>query len=381
MTPVELIERLVSFDTVSANSNLELIDFVSSYLGDQGIEAQVLLNEEKTKANLLATIGPSLKGGVALSGHTDVVPVAGQPWDTDPFTVVERDGKLYGRGTADMKSFIAIALALLPEMLAQPLRHPIHFAFSYDEEIGCRGAPHLIAAMVEGLPQPSAVIVGEPTDMRVVNAHKGANSFTTEVTGHEVHSSQPHRGVSAVMTGARLIAFLDAIAAEKRAAADPACGFDPPYSTIHVGTVQGGTALNIVARRCTFEWEMRHVPDDDPEAVFQRFERLCSDEIEPAMRVVAPETGISTRRVASVPGLTVVEESEAEILARTLSGANRSYTVAYGTEAGLFQQAGMAAIVCGPGSIDQAHQPNEWISLDQVEAGTAFIRKLIENLR
>ena len=381
MTPVEMIEKLVAFDTVSANSNLELIDFVSSYLADHGIEARVLLNEEKTKANLLATIGPSIRGGVALSGHTDVVPVVGQAWDTDPFAVVERDGKLYGRGTADMKSFIAIALALLPEMLSQPLHHPIHFAFSYDEEIGCRGAPHLIAAMVEGLPRPRAVIVGEPTDMLVVNAHKGANSFTTEVTGHEVHSSQPHRGVNAVMTAARLINFLDEIAAEKRAAADPTCGFDPPYSTIHVGTVQGGTALNIVSRRCAFEWEMRHVPDDDPDAVFKRFERLCSDQFEPAMRLVAPETGIATRHVAGIPGLTIVEDSEAESLARALTGANRSYTVAYGTEAGLFQQAGMAAIVCGPGSIDQAHQPNEWISLAQVEAGTAFIRKLIESLR
>ncbi len=381
MTPVELIEKLVAFDTVSANSNLQLIDFVGSYLADHGIEAQVLHNDEKTKANLLATIGPSVKGGVALSGHTDVVPVVGQPWDSDPFAVVERDGKLYGRGTADMKSFIAIALALLPEMLAQPLRQPIHLAFSYDEEIGCRGAPHLIAAMVEGLPRPKAVIVGEPTDMRVVNAHKGANTFRTEVTGHEVHSSQPHRGVSAVMTGARLIAFLDQIAAEKRNAADPACGFDPPYSTIHVGTVHGGTALNIISRHCIFDWEMRHVPEDDPEAVFKRFEQLCSDEFEPAMRAVAPETGIATRRVASYPGLVAVEDSEAEMLARTLSGANRSYTVPYGTEAGLFQQAGMAAIICGPGSIDQAHQPNEWISLAQVEAGTAFIRKLIESLR
>jgi acetylornithine deacetylase len=280
-----------------------------------------------------------------------------------------------------MKSFIAIALALLPEMLAHPLKHPIHLALSYDEEIGCRGAPDLIAAMVEGLPRPRAVIVGEPTDMRVVNAHKGAHSYTTEVTGHEVHSSQPHRGVSAVMTGARLISFLSDIAAEKRVAADPTCGFDPPYSTIHVGTVQGGTAFNIVSRHCEFEWEMRNIPDDDPEAVFQRFKQVCADEIEPAMRVVAPETGIASRSMASVSGLTAVEDSEAESLARALSGANRSYTVAYLTEAGLFQRAGMAAIVCGPGSIDQAHQPNEWISRTQIEACTAFICKLIESLQ
>jgi acetylornithine deacetylase len=381
MTPIELIEKLVAFDTVSANSNLELIDFVRDYLAEHGVEARVLLNDEKTKANLLATIGPSIAGGVALSGHTDVVPVVGQPWDTDPFTVVKRDGKLFGRGTADMKSYIAIALALVPEMLAQPLKHPIHLALSYDEEVGCRGAPHLIAAMVEGLPRPKAVIVGEPTDMRVVNAHKGANTYSTEVTGHEVHSSQPHRGVSAVMTGARLISFLDDIAAEKRATADPTCGFDPPYSTIHVGTVQGGTAFNIVSRHCEFEWEMRNIPGDDPDAVFQRFKRLCTDEIEPAMRVVAPETGIASRSIAGVSGLAAVENSEAETLARTLSGANRSYTVAYLTEAGLFQRAGMAAIVCGPGSIDQAHQPNEWISLAQIEACTGFMHKLIESLR
>ena len=235
--------------------------------------------------------------------------------------------------------------------------------------------------MVEGLPRPRAVIVGEPTDMRVVNAHKGAHSYTTEVTGHEVHSSQPHRGVSAVMTGARLISFLDDIAAEKRVAADPTCGFDPPYSTIHVGTVQGGTAFNIVSRHCEFEWEMRNIPGDDPDAVFQRFKRVCADEIEPAMRVIAPETGIASRSMASVSGLAAVENSEAESLAQTLSGANRSYTVAYLTEAGLFQRAGMAAIVCGPGSIDQAHQPNEWISLAQIEACIAFMHKLIESLR
>ena len=376
-----MIERLVGFDTTSRESNLELIGFIAEYLGGHGIESEIIHDESGRKANLHAVIGPVRDGGVVLSGHTDVVPVDGQAWRSDPFVVREADGRLYGRGTADMKSFIAIALALLPEMLAQSLRQPIHFAFSYDEEIGCRGAPHLIAAMVEGLPRPKAVIVGEPTDMRVVNAHKGANTFSTEATGHEVHSSQPHRGVSAVMIGARLIAFLDQIAAEKRAAADPACGFDPPYSTIHVGTVEGGTALNIISRRCTFTWEIRHVPEDDPEAVFERFERLCRDEFEPVMRAVAPETGIATRRVASYPGLRVVEDSEAEMLARTLSGANRSYTVAYGTEAGLFQKAGMAAIICGPGSIDQAHQPNEWISLAQVEAGTAFIRKLIESLR
>ena len=381
MTPIELIEKLVAFNTVSANSNLELIDFIRDYLLEYGVEAQVLYNEEKTKANLLATIGPSIAGGVALSGHTDVVPVIGQPWDTDPFTVAERDGKLFGRGTADMKSYIAIALALVPEMLAQPLKHPIHLAFSYDEEIGCRGAPNLIAAMVEGLPQPRAVIVGEPTDMRVINAHKGANTYSTEVTGHEVHSSQPHRGVSAVMTGARLISFLDDIAAEKRAAADPTCGFEPPYSTIHVGTVQGGTAFNIVSRHCEFEWEMRNIPGDDPDVVFQRFKRLCADQIIPVMREIAPETGIVSRSIVGVAGLEAVENSEAESLARTLIGTNRSYTVAYLTEAGLFQRAGMAAIVCGPGSIDQAHQPNEWISLSQIEACTGFINKLIESLR
>lgn len=380
-TSIELIEKLVAFDTVSANSNLEMIDFVRGYLLDRGVSARILYNEDKTKANLLATIGPLVKGGVVLSGHTDVVPVLGQPWDSNPFTVIKRDGKLYGRGTADMKSFIAIAMALVPEMQEQALSYPIHFAFSYDEEIGCRGAPHLVAAMAKDLPQPSAVIVGEPTDMRVVNAHKGAHCFTTKVTGHEVHSSQPHRGVSAVMTGARLISFLSDVAAEKRATANPNSDFDPPYSTIHVGTVQGGTAFNIVSRHCEFDWEIRNLPEDDPEELFQSFERLCRDSIEPEMRMVAPEAGITSDSTASVSGLTAVDNSEAETMARMLSGANRSYTVSYLTEAGLFQRAGMAAIVCGPGSIDQAHQPNEWITLAQINACTTFIQKLIQKLR
>lgn len=381
VTPIELIEKLVAFETVSANSNLELIEFIRMYLASYGVESQLIFNEEKTKANLLATLGPSIPGGVALSGHTDVVPVIGQKWHTDPFKMVERDGKLYGRGTVDMKSFIAIVLSLLPEMLALQLKYPIHLAFSYDEEIGCRGAPDLIAAMVDGLPRPRAVIVGEPTNMNVVNAHKGASKYTTEVTGHEVHSSQPHRGVSAVTTGARLISFLDDIAVEKRTSADPKCEFDPPYSTIHVGTVHGGTAFNIVSRKCEFEWEIRNIPSDDPEEIFQRFERMCGEKIIPAMRSIAPDTGIVSQNVVSVSGLLSVKNSAAEKLAHSIGGANRSYTVAYLTEAGLFQRAGMAAIVCGPGSIDQAHQPDEWIALEQIKACSVFLQRLIESLR
>ncbi len=375
---IEMIEKLVGFPTVSRDSNLDLVEFVREYLAEHGVESHVVPNPEGTKANLYATVGPAVEGGVVLSGHTDVVPVDGQPWDTDPFTVTERDGRLHGRGTCDMKSFSACGLALVPEMLAAGLKRPIHFALSYDEEVGCQGAPSMIAELVERLPAPRAVIVGEPSDMRLVNAHKGISGFETVVTGCEAHSSQTHRGVSAVMNAARLIHFIDEMARECASHPRPESGFVPPYTTIHVGMVKGGTAGNIISRKCRFVWDLRNMPDDDPQSYLERFEAYCRDEVLPEMRRISPEADIVTRENYSTPGLRAEPGSAADALVRALTGDNDTGVVSYGTEAGQFQEAGFSTIVCGPGSIDQAHQPNEFIERSQVDLCMKTLRRLIE---
>ncbi len=373
MTTEELISHLVAFNTVSRHSNLALIDFIRNYLDDYGVSSQCVFNDDQTKANLYATIGPSVADGVVLSGHTDVVPVEGQAWDRDPFTVTERDGRLYGRGTCDMKSFIAIALALLPEMTS--LKRPIHLAFSYDEEVGCQGAPRLIAALRAHLPRPVAVIVGEPTEMQVVNAHKGVMALTTTVNGSSGHSSQIHRGVSAVMTAARLITYLEDLARE-RLRHPPVEGFDPPFTTLHVGRIAGGTAVNVIAHHCAFDWDIRNVPDDDPSALVQQFAQYCREAMEPTMHRLAPTSGIHTQCWAHAPALKA-QDSTAVQLALTLTGQQTTTQVSFATEAGQFQVAGFPVVVCGPGAIAQAHQPNEFIERSQLALGTAFMQRLI----
>jgi len=380
-TPIEMLEKLVSFDTTSSKSNLALIEYVQDVLKDHGVSSTLVPNEEGTKANLWATIGPEQEGGVCLSGHTDVVPVDGQPWDTDPFTLTKKGSRYYGRGTCDMKAFPATALALLPEMVAKPLARPIHFAFSYDEEVGCLGAPRMIAEIGQSLPRPSVVIIGEPTDMKVVSAHKGMWFFRTVVTGKEAHSSQTHRGVSAVMIAARLIAKLDEMAKARAAAADPDCKFEPPYSSIHVGMVQGGTAPNIISRHCEFVCDIRNLPDDFPEDIQKEYEAWIAAEILPEMHAIDPTTSVTVTTENAVVGLREDRESEAEQLVRQLMGDNDTNFVPYGTEAGQFQQAGMAAVVCGPGSIDQAHQPNEFVEESQVASCETMLRKLIDRCR
>lgn len=373
-----MIERLIAFDTVSRNSNRALIDDVRNYLADHGVDAHLVASDDGRKANLYATVGPLEEGGVVLSGHTDVVPVDGQPWSSDPFRVVERDGRLYGRGSCDMKSFIAIALALVPDM--DRLKKPIHLALSYDEEVGCQGAPRMVREMAERLPRPAAVIIGEPTGMQVVTAHKGITGVRTVVTGHEAHSSQTHRGVSAVMTAARLITHLDDLARQRAAQGPFDRDFEPPYTTVHVGLVRGGTAVNIISRECEFEWDIRHIPGDEPEAIVEAFRRYCREQVEPSMQAVAPKTGIHTEISVQAPALAHEPDNAAIELARTLTGRNDTRKVPFAAEGGLFQNAGIPAVLCGPGSIDQAHQPDEYISLEQVEAGTRFVRDLIERL-
>ncbi|EYF08658.1 acetylornithine deacetylase [Chondromyces apiculatus] len=375
MTPRSLLERLVAFPTVSRDSNLPLIDFVEDLLRAHGIAATRVPSDDGTKANLHATIGPEVPDGIVLSGHTDVVPVDGQPWDTDPFTLVEKDGRLHARGAVDMKAFIATALALIPEMKA--LKRPIHLALSYDEEVGCAGAPRLIREICARVPRPRAVIVGEPTSLRVATAHKGIAVYRTTVTGHEAHSSLTHRGVSAVMTAARLITWLDDRARERLADPQTESGFEPPCTSIHVGKVQGGTAVNIISRHCEFWWDVRTLPGDSAPAIAEALTRYADEALLPDMRRVAPEVAITTEALLGAPGLRHDPDSAATALALALTGARETGRVPFATEAGLFQEAGIPAVVCGPGSIDQAHQPNEYITLDQLHAGEAFLRRLI----
>jgi len=378
-SPSEILRRLVAFDTVSANSNLALIDWVVEYLQGHGIAADLTFSNARDKANLFATIGPAdAGGGVILSGHTDVVPVIGQPWDSDPFALVERDGRLYGRGTADMKSFIAIALALVPEFKARPLKRPLHLALSFDEEVGCFGAPHLIESLPRGAARPSLVVVGEPTNMAVANAHKGCHVFATAVTGLAAHSSAPQRGVNAILAASEIIQFIAGLAGEARAASRPESGFEPPYTSFNIGTIAGGTAMNIIPRDCEFTWEFRPLPGEDTAAIRDRIDRFIAADLLPRLRRVHPGADVTTRALASIPGLVAQPGSPAEELARQLTGANQSTVVAYGTEAGLFQGAGIPAVICGPGSMEQGHQPNEFITIEQVEAGTAFQRRLAD---
>ncbi|WP_247896671.1 acetylornithine deacetylase [Azospirillum argentinense] len=374
-----MIARLVGFDTVSRRSNMALIDWVRDHLAGYGVESRLVPSPDGAKANLFATIGPMTEGGVVLSAHTDVVPVDGQPWNTDPFTLVERDGRLYGRGTADMKSFPAVALALLPDILEAGLKRPLHLALSYDEEVGCIGAPAMIARIADELPRPRAVIVGEPTSMGVVLAHKGCYVLRTTVTGHEVHSSQIDRGVSAVMTAARLVNLVGDMAAENAAAAEPACGFDPPFTTLQVGTIEGGTAANITARHCSFVWDIRPLPGDDWTRYRDRFEAECV-RLRAVMRRISPDCDIRTEQLAGVPGLAPEPDGPAAQLCHALTGRNDTGMVSFAAEAGQFQEAGLSAVLCGPGSIDQAHQPNEYIDVAQVTACEGFLRDLVRRL-
>ena len=378
-TPIEMLRRLVAFDTTSRDSNLALIDFVADYLEGHGIAATRTYDDDRRKANLFASLGPEGEGGVVLSGHTDVVPVDGQPWDSDPFAMVERDGRLYGRGTTDMKGFLAVALALVPEFGRRALAVPVHLALSYDEEVGCIGVDRLIDGVREAGIDPAIVIVGEPSEMHVANAHKGIYSFVTTVAGHEAHSSAADIGVNAVMIAGRLIAFLDGLAAEMRERAEPESGFAPPYTTVHVGTVEGGTALNIIPRHCRFQWEFRPLPDADPQEIVDRFDAFAAS-LEPGMRAVAGSAGIHTEARSRVPGLEPEDASPAERLVMALTGDNRAGKVSYGTEAGKFQRAGMSAVICGPGNVAQAHKPNEFIDISQIEACEAFMHRLMERL-
>ncbi len=375
-----MLAELVRFDTTSRDGNIPLIEFIEGYLDSWDIPHFRVDYEAGKKTNLFATIGPDIAGGIVLSGHTDVVPVDGQKWASNPFELSERDGRLYGRGTCDMKGFIAVALALVPQFKAANLKTPIHLALSCDEEVGCKGVRPLVAHIRDHMKKPRAVIVGEPTSMQVVNAHKAALTFSTEVTGHEAHSSLTDQGVNAIMVAGELLGEISRIREDLTARGDPSHRFNPPYSTIHVGVIEGGTAKNIIPRKCSFQWETRLLPLADPAEVPTRFEKFASS-LEPAMRKIAGDTGISNQQTNIVPGLAPEDNSPAEHLALHLAGANGAHAVSYCTEAGLFQQIGIPAIICGPGSIEQAHKPDEYIDIPEMQKCEVFMKRLLEHCR
>jgi len=378
LTALDILAKLVSFPTVSRDSNLALVDWVEDYLAAHGVRATRIYNDEGTKAALYANIGPEVEGGVVLSGHTDVVPVDGQSWDSDPFTLTERNGRLYGRGTCDMKGFDALALAAVPKALKARVKRPLQIALSYDEEVGCLGAPRMIAEMTDSLPRAEIALIGEPSNWKVVTGHKGSIGIATEVRGHEVHSSIMHTGVSAVMEAAKLVDWANRQNAAGMAAEPGPIDalFDPPWTTAHVGTIRGGTADNITARDCRFVMALRCIPSESVEGWRARYLEEVA-RVEAAMQAVHPECRIDTDIRFHVPGLEPETGGAAESLARQLTGDNATRVVSYATEAGQFQAAGYSAVIVGPGNIAQAHQPNEWLAASELAAGEAFTDRLV----
>ena len=370
-----VVESLVAIDTTSRNSNLELIGLAEELLRRAGAICRRTYDAERKKANLFATLGPEKAGGYVLSGHTDVVPVDGQEWSSDPFKPEARDGKMFGRGTADMKSFIGVALSLAPEMAKANLKRPIHFALSYDEEVGCAGVGGLLSDLAQAKISPALAIVGEPTEMRVVGAHKGGAGMRTRCLGQEGHSSAPDKGANAVMMAGEFVALLESFGEELKR--DPDRGFEPPYTTVQANMISGGTAVNVLAREAMLRWECRSLPGRNARDIVAEIEERAAKSILPKYISRAPHARIETEIRSSYPGLTLDPDSPAIALAREITGLNAVGTVAYGTEAGLFQQSGIPAVVCGPGSIDQAHRADEFVALSQIKACESFLRKVI----
>jgi len=386
LSALPIIEKWVSFDTVSRDSNLALLDWTESYLNHLGIQCSRTYDDSGLKANLWATLpaldGESKVGGIVLSGHTDVVPVDGQPWDTNPFKVEIKGDKAFGRGVTDMKSFGATALMMVPELLKRKLKRPVHLAFSYDEEVGCIGVRRMIAQMVAEGYRPAGCIVGEPTGMQVVIAHKGKHAYKTTVHGFEAHSSLTPLGVNAVEIGCEFVAFLKGMHRELAANGpfDPV--YDVPHTTVHTGVIAGGTALNIIPRQCDVTWEIRHHHLNKPEDLFARA-KAYADSLIPAMQSVAKDTGITHELKSVLPGFATAADSEIAQLCfdcAQVDPASGAGKVSFGTEAALFHQAGVPTIVCGPGHIAQAHQPNEWVTLEQLAWCERFMRRLADRI-
>ncbi len=376
-----LLARLVGFATVSRDSNLELIGFIRDYLAELGVESELFHNPEGTKANLFATIGPLNAGGVVLSGHTDVVPVDGQAWTVEPFALSERGGRLYGRGTADMKGFIASVLAAVPAFLAQPLHLPVHLAFSYDEEVGCLGVRSMLAALEQRPHKPRLCLIGEPTELKPVLGHKGKLAMRCQVQGAACHSAYAPYGVNAIEFAAKLIGKLGDIGEALALPAHHDARFDPPFSTVQTGVIKGGRALNIVPAECEFDFEVRALPGFEAQAVADQLQTYAEAELLPRMRKVNAASDIRLQPLSAYPGLATSADSEAARLVALLSGSEDFGTVAFGTEGGLFDQAGIPTVVCGPGSMDQGHKPDEFVSVEQLRGCDAMLLRLVDYLR
>lgn len=377
---IDLIGRLVAFPTESSKSNLALVQFVEDHFRRLGVAYAKIPNAAGDKAALFATIGPMRDGGIVLSGHTDVVPVEGQAWTADPFRLRRDAGRLYGRGACDMKGFDGIILAMIEEFQAADLKVPIHILLSYDEETTCLGPVDTIARFGKDLPRPSAVIVGEPTSLAVADAHKSIATYTTHVHGHEAHSAKPALGANAIEAACELVVYLYRTMEELERNSDPAARFDPPYSTISVGEIHGGTARNILAKHCFFHWEFRGLPGVPQDLALRRLEAHAAAQVLPKLRRHAPDATITTVTEIEIPGLLAEPGSSAETLALQLARSNRTVAVSFASEAGRFQTAGISTVLCGPGNIDQAHQPDEFIEIAQIDAAIAFLRALARDL-
>jgi len=378
---IELLNTLIGFDTISYNSNLELIEFIQSYLSSYYIDSTLIHDESGKKANLYATIGRTDIGGVMLSGHTDVVPVAGQDWDTDPFSLTESSDRLYGRGSADMKGFIALVLSRVPEMVSKELTKPIHLAFSYDEEIGCVGVQRMLDLLEHQPIKPSCCIIGEPTGMEVVIGHKGKLATRVKVRGHACHSGQSPLGVNAIDFASELIVYIRKLAHEKAQNGPFDKDYEVPYTTLHTGVVGGGTALNIVPNLCQFDFEIRHLYEENPQHLLDQIKSFARDHLEKEMHLIDSDTGFDFETLATYPGLLTDPGIEFVRYVKQLLDNNAHSKVIFGSEGGLFQKRlGIPTLVCGPGNIDQAHKANEYISLDQLQKGGNFLDCLLESL-
>lgn len=371
-----LLGDLIAFPTVSADTNLDFIAYVKDYLESLGARIEIWHNADASKANLFATLGPEGDGGIVLSGHSDVVPVVDQPWSSDPFAMEERDGKLYGRGTCDMKGFIAASLVMARAVAGQELTKPLHLAFTYDEEVGCLGGQALVADLVASGLKPSVAIIGEPTEMRVIAGHKGVREVCTHFEGLAGHGSDPDAGVSAVEYAARYVNWLLEMREELKARAPTGSAFEPPWSSLNVGSFHGGSAANVIAGTAEVEWDFRAVQDSDAAFIEAREAAYINEVLLPAMRAVYPDASVESVIKGDVAGLMPVDESEAVRILSELTGANAAGVVAFGTEAGLFQAAGISAVVCGPGSIAQAHKADEYVEVAQLEACLAMLDAL-----
>lgn len=377
----EILRQLIAYPTISADSNLDMIHYAANLLEDVGAKIELHHNATHKKANLVGTIGPDIGGGIVLSGHSDVVPVADQTWQTDPFELSKRDGRYYGRGTCDMKGFIAAALAMAPQFAAQKLKRPIHFVFTYDEEVGCLGARDLMEILKHRPHLPAAAIVGEPTEMKIVEGHKGCCEYSVYFEGRAGHGSMPDAGVNAAEYATRYVSKLLELREALKGRAPKDSPFNPPWTTINVGRIEGGTAHNVICNHAEIDWEMRPIAQEDADWMNSVLAAFCTEELLPDMRKVWPNSNITTRTIGEVIGLTPLRANEAREIVIALTGANESHFVPFGTEAGLFQELGIATIVCGPGSIEQAHKADEFLAIEQLDQCLGMLDKLAHSMR